>query len=218
MSEEQRPRPLLEPQKRCQLCSRRWRKGDDMYRCMPCSRWVCSKCWQGEECQSCESRPTLDLATLCFIVLDGRVLLIRKLTGLGAGKIVGPGGKLEPGETHRMCVHREMQEELSVRPVDLSERGQLLFQWESGYSMQVRVFITRRGYLGRPKASDEAEPIWYPLDSIPYAEMWPDDRLWLPILLEGGSFEGRFLYDGEDMVDWRLTAAPTPARLRAVAP
>ncbi|MBT4161861.1 MAG: NUDIX hydrolase, partial [Gammaproteobacteria bacterium] len=36
-----------------------------------------------------------EVATLLFVVRDGRVLLIRKKRGLGAGKINGPGGRLE---------------------------------------------------------------------------------------------------------------------------
>ena len=51
------------------------------------------------------------LANLCFIVKDGRVLLIRKKRGLGAGKINGPGGRLEPGETTLAAAIRETQEE-----------------------------------------------------------------------------------------------------------
>ena len=38
-------------------------------------------------------------ATLMFVIDDNRVLLIRKKRGLGAGKINGPGGRLEEGET-----------------------------------------------------------------------------------------------------------------------
>jgi len=38
------------------------------------------------------------LATLMFIVRDGRVLLIEKKRGLGAGKVRGPGGKIEQGQ------------------------------------------------------------------------------------------------------------------------
>ena len=40
-----------------------------------------------------------DVATLLFVIRRGEVLLIRKLRGLGAGKINAPGGRLEPGET-----------------------------------------------------------------------------------------------------------------------
>jgi hypothetical protein len=37
--------------------------------------------------------------------------------------------------------------------------------------------------------------------AIPYAEMWADDVLWLPRLLAGAWFSGRFVFDGEDMCD-----------------
>ena len=58
--------------------------------------------------------PTIDwstwqpqmLATLLFIFRDGEVLLIRKKRGLGAGKINGPGGKIDPGETPEQCAVR----------------------------------------------------------------------------------------------------------------
>ena len=48
-------------------------------------------------------------ATLLFVVRGGEILLMHKKRGLGAGKINGPGGRLEPGETpmdlfERLCV------------------------------------------------------------------------------------------------------------------
>ena len=60
------------------------------------------------------------LATLMFIIDEprGRVLLIRKKRGLGAGKINGPGGKLDPGETPEQCAVRETQEELHVTALE----------------------------------------------------------------------------------------------------
>ena len=39
------------------------------------------------------------LATIMFVIKDGQILLIEKKRGLGAGKINGPGGKIDPGET-----------------------------------------------------------------------------------------------------------------------
>ncbi|HYF35152.1 MAG TPA: NUDIX domain-containing protein, partial [Prosthecobacter sp.] len=47
-------------------------------------------------------------ATLMFIIDEARdeVLLIRKKRGLGAGKINGPGGKIDPGESSIECAVR----------------------------------------------------------------------------------------------------------------
>ena len=64
-----------------------------------------------------------DTATLVFVVEADRVLLIRKKRGLGAGKINGPGGRLEPGETLLECAVREIQEELCITPRQLLGGG-----------------------------------------------------------------------------------------------
>jgi hypothetical protein len=45
-------------------------------------------------------------ATLLFVRQADRVLLIRKQRGLGAGKINGPGGRLDEGESPLHCVIR----------------------------------------------------------------------------------------------------------------
>ncbi|MET0989706.1 MAG: NUDIX domain-containing protein, partial [Glaciihabitans sp.] len=42
------------------------------------------------------------------------VLLGRKKTGLGTGRLVGPGGKLEPGESARAAAVREVAEEVGL--------------------------------------------------------------------------------------------------------
>jgi len=51
-------------------------------------------------------------ATLLFVIRGGEILLIRKLRGLGAGKINGPGGRIDAGETPLACAVREVEEEL----------------------------------------------------------------------------------------------------------
>ena len=66
-------------------------------------------------------------ATLLFVRRAGQVLLIRKKRGLGAGKINGPGGRLDAGETPSQCAIREVQEELCVTPTDVQLRGELAF-------------------------------------------------------------------------------------------
>ena len=146
-----------------------------------------------------------DLATLVFVVCEGRILLIRKKRGLGAGKINGPGGRLDPDETPYHCAVREVQEELRATPIGLEHLGELRFQFVDGYA--IHVFVFRAGeHEGEPTETDEATPIWADLDSIPYEEMWADDRVWLPLLIEGRRFDGRFIFDGDRMVDYELDA------------
>jgi mutator protein MutT len=144
-------------------------------------------------------------ANLCFIVKAGRVLLIRKKRGLGAGKINAPGGKLELGETPEEAAIRETREEVGVTPLGLEERGLLRFQFTDGYSLLCWVFVAR-DLEGEPVSTDEADPIWVPLEAVPYEEMWADDSQWLPLVLAGGKFTGSFVFDQETMLEGEVSS------------
>ena len=145
----------------------------------------------------------VDRATLLFVVRDNQVLLIRKKRGLGAGKINGPGGRLEPGESLAECAVRETEEELVTTPSEPSLAGRLQFQFVDQYSIDVHVF--RSDDCDRdPQETEEAIPIWAALDAIPYEEMWEDDRIWLPMMLAREPFHGRFLFSGDSMLDHEL--------------
>lgn len=144
-----------------------------------------------------------DVATLLFVVRDERILLIHKKRGLGKGKINGPGGRVEGDETPRACAIREVEEELLVTPVSLHRLGLLDFQFTDGYSLRCHVYRAD-DCLGTPTETDEAVPMWLDLDAIPYERMWADDRIWLPMLLVGRRFQGRFLFDGDRMTGFRM--------------
>jgi 8-oxo-dGTP diphosphatase len=144
-----------------------------------------------------------DDATLVFVVRGGEILLMRKKRGLGAGKINGPGGKIEPGESALACAVREVREELGVEPVGVEPAGENAFQFVDGYSIRVLVFRAS-GFEGELRETAEGAPLWSPLDAIPYDEMWEDDRLWLPHVLAGRRFRGRYVFDGDAMLDAEL--------------
>ena len=146
-----------------------------------------------------------EVATLMF-VFDGagRVLLIHKKRGLGRGKINGPGGRLEPGETPVQAAVRETREELGIDVADPEFCGSLRFQFTDGYALLGHVFKATR-WAGDPVETDEADPEWFPVDAIPYERMWQDDRHWFPLLLAGTPFSGRFVFDGEAMA-WMALA------------
>ena len=150
-------------------------------------------------------------ATLLFVVRDGRVLLIHKKRGLGAGKINGPGGRIEPGETPLQAAVREVQEELLVTPLAVTAGGELFFQFTDGLALHVHVFRAA-GCAGEPRETDEATPLWVPLDAIPYEGMWADDPYWVPLMLAGTPFRGYFLFDGDRMLDRLVEMGGDPAR------
>lgn len=141
----------------------------------------------------------VDRAVLCFVRRDDEVLLIHKKRGLGAGKINGPGGRLEPGETPVQAAVRETTEEVGVVPGDLSEQGDLSFVFVDGYSLRVTVFVAA-SFQGTPVETEEALPFWCPVDAVPFDSMWADDRLWLPSVLQGKRVSGRFFFDDDRML------------------
>lgn len=146
--------------------------------------------------------PTLR-ATLLFIIRDGQVLLMEKKRGLGAGKINGPGGKLDPGETAFECAIREAEEELHVTAHDAEMAGELRFQFIDGLAIRCHVFRATK-FSGTPTETEEGKPLWCALDAIPYERMWQDDIHWLPGVLAGGRFTGEFIFDGDTMLDHRV--------------
>ncbi len=145
----------------------------------------------------------VDPATLVFVIRQGRILLIRKKRGLGAGKVNGPGGRIEPGELPEAGAARELREELGVRAGQLIRLGDHRFQFIDGYSTYVHVYRTSE-VEGTPVETEEASPIWCDVDAIPFDEMWEDDRYWLPLVLKGRRFSGYWIFDGETMLDYRL--------------
>ena len=143
------------------------------------------------------------MATLLFVVRGGQVLLIRKKRGLGAGKINGPGGKLDPGETPEECAVRETEEELCVKATGVSEVGRLSFQFVDGMRLYCHVFRAD-GCLGEAQETEEAIPRWTPVDAIPFEEMWADDREWFHLLMARRKFQGYFDFDDDEMLSSRV--------------
>lgn len=147
-------------------------------------------------------------ANLCFILREEKILLIRKKRGFGAGKINGPGGKIDPGESALESALRETFEELGIHPLGAEQRGELHFQFrDTGFSLHCAVFLAH-DFSGEPYETDEAVPLWTPLDAIPYDEMWADDRHWLPLLLRGEHFSGYFEFDGEKLLSSEIVVRP----------
>jgi len=145
-------------------------------------------------------------ATLCYVLRNGEVLLLKKSAGLfGGGKWNGLGGKVIGGETPERACIREVAEESGLRISDLRYHGLLKFWFGDKLDWIVHVFSTN-SFEGELKESPEGMLLWKGLDKIPYDEMWEDDQHWLPLLLRWKSFEGEFYYDveGKKLLDYKM--------------
>jgi len=143
------------------------------------------------------------VATLLFVVRRGQVLLIHKRRGHGAGKVNGPGGMVEPGETPLQCALREIEEEVRVRASHVKPRIELRFQDTDGSSMLGYAFKAL-DCVGVPRGTAEAIPFWCPIERIPYDRMWQDDLVWLRYVFDDAPMQGEFLMHGDRLVAHRL--------------
>jgi mutator protein MutT len=139
---------------------------------------------------------------ILFIRHGDRVLLAMKKRGFGAGKWNGPGGKLNPGETPLQAMIRETQEEVGITPLDPQLVGRLRFAiiGQTPITHDCHIF-TCDSWEGDPVETEEMRPQWFHIGAIPYDQMWVDDILWLPLLLEGKSFAGSATLDGDRVVE-----------------
>jgi 8-oxo-dGTP diphosphatase/2-hydroxy-dATP diphosphatase len=140
------------------------------------------------------------ILTLCIVHQHPRVLLGMKKRGFGEGRWNGFGGKVAAGETIEEAARREMHEEAGVEVGDLEKMGILEFEFQGNPEiLEVHVFRAQ-DFTGEPTESEEIRPQWYRVDEIPFDSMWPDDKFWIPMFLDGKKFKGRFLFGPEDVV------------------
>ena len=142
-------------------------------------------------------------ATLLFLRRGGEVLLIHKKRGHGAGKVNGPGGKLHGAESPLEGAVRETLEEVGVQAEDAVAAAELRFQDTNGETLCGYVYVADR-FRGDPVETAEARPFWCAVGALPFDEMWDDDRLWLPRVLEGDRVVGEFLMHDERLAEHRL--------------
>jgi 8-oxo-dGTP diphosphatase len=139
-------------------------------------------------------------ATVVLLQDDaGRVCLSPKKGNIHKGgqelensqKWNGYGGKQEPGETILETAIRELEQESGVvgKEEDLELVARISFFWpgnETSEPDMVVYFFFLSSFKGMPKEGREmGVPVFFMPHEIPYHEMMPADRLFIPNLLAG---------------------------------
>jgi 8-oxo-dGTP pyrophosphatase MutT (NUDIX family) len=147
-------------------------------------------------------------ATLCLLIKpacegkDGQILLAMKKRGFGIGRWNGVGGKVKDGEEIVDAVIREAKEEIGVDIINPEKVGlfHFTFPHKPEWDQDVYLFLVEE-WKGNPEESEEMKPKWFAFSDIPYSQMWDDDKLWLPHILNGEKIEADFIFgEGEKIV------------------
>jgi 8-oxo-dGTP diphosphatase len=145
-------------------------------------------------------------ATLIYLRKDGMVLLLhrnKRQDDFLFGKYTPPGGKLEEGETHERCAHRELLEEPGLT-AELRYRGKVLFDnhkrtfngkpAKHNYLVHIYESDNFKGELRKEIPEGTLEWIAESgIDKIPMEE-W--DKTIFNMLEDDGQISLRVIYDG----------------------
>ncbi|TSC56045.1 MAG: 7,8-dihydro-8-oxoguanine triphosphatase [Parcubacteria group bacterium Greene0416_39] len=140
------------------------------------------------------------ILTLCIVHKGDKVLLGMKKRGFGQGKWNGFGGKLKEGEGLVEAMKREVREEAGISLKEFEEQGVLEFEFLGNSEILETHVFKALDFEGEPQETEEMKPCWFPIQEIPFDSMWPDDRYWYPLCLQGKRFKGRFLFKDQNTI------------------
>lgn len=145
-----------------------------------------------------ENKKNVRHYTLSIIVQQKSILLGKKKRGFGKDYWNGFGGKIEPNETLDHAFDREVLEECGLIVEEKEKVAELFFTFENDPQlMYCHVFMVHK-FSGEMQETEEMLPKWFAYENIPYSNMWEDDELWLPKVLDGEKLQGTFHFSEEN--------------------
>lgn len=129
-------------------------------------------------------------STLCYIVKDGKVLMlhrVKKKNDINHDKWIGIGGKFEPEEAPEECILREAKEETGLTLTSWRCRGVVTFLQEGGEGEYMYLF-TADDFTGELTESDEGDLQWVSMDFLDALPTWEGDRIFLNLLWQDAPF------------------------------
>lgn len=143
-------------------------------------------------------------STLCYIVKDGKVLMlhrVKKKNDINHDKWIGIGGKFEPEEAPEECILREAKEETGLTLTSWRCRGVVTFLQEGGEGEYMYLF-TADDFTGELIECDEGDLQWVSLEFLDALPKWEGDRIFLNLLWQDAPFFLLTLrYQGDRLVE-----------------
>lgn len=141
--------------------------------------------------------------TLCYLEQGGCYLMLhrtKKKQDENAGKWVGVGGKLEPGESPDTCLVREVKEETGFTLHGWRFRGVVSFLSDI-YEAEQMFLFTSEDFSGVLHECDEGELAWVEKEKVPGLPLWEGDRVFLRLLAQDAPpFLLTLRYEGQRLV------------------
>lgn len=145
--------------------------------------------------------------TLCYIEKGNQYLMLhrtKKLNDDNFDKWIGIGGKIEKGETPKMCILREAKEETGLDLTSVTYRGIVRFR-NSFYDDEDMYLFTSDSFSGTIKECDEGNLEWVDKDKLYELPMWEGDKIFLEALKKDNRvFSLTLNYEKDSLISYRM--------------
>ena len=126
---------------------------------------------------------TIKVVTAGIIVSEGKILLTRRGKNESVpGKWEFPGGKVEPGETVKQCLERELFEELHIATQSGETLGESVYKYDHGEFRLIA--ISSRIISGDIKLSVHDKYEWVELHDLLSFDLAPADLPLAKLIME----------------------------------
>lgn len=139
-------------------------------------------------------------STLCLPIRGSRLLLARKTRGVCKGRLIPYGGQVKPEEEVKVAAIRELFEEsgliatngstLKVAHIDFHNQSRC----GEAFIYECHVFLVGNWAGSLMPTEEMVEPAWFEISRLPFEEMMPADRYWLPLVLSRMKIYAEFWY------------------------